>query len=75
LTWVQPSQRLGKPVRVVNDADMQGLGAISGQGVELVTLGTGFGSACLWTVNLCRMEMAHHQFQRKLEQQLGRCVG
>jgi polyphosphate glucokinase len=33
-------------VRVVNDADMHGFGAISGRGVELViTLGTGFGSA------------------------------
>ena len=35
--------RLGKPVRVANDADIQGLGAIAGTGVELViTLGTGF---------------------------------
>jgi polyphosphate glucokinase len=39
-------QRLGKPVRILNDADMHGFGAISGRGVELVvTLGTGFGSA------------------------------
>jgi polyphosphate glucokinase len=37
---------LKKPVRAVNDADMQGYGAISGRGVELViTLGTGLGSA------------------------------
>jgi polyphosphate glucokinase len=34
------------PVRVLNDADMQGFGAITGRGVELViTLGTGVGSA------------------------------
>ena len=40
------STKLQKPVRVINDADMQGLSAISGKGVELVvTLGTGFGSA------------------------------
>ena len=40
------SQRLGKPVKVANDADIQGFGAIKGQGLELViTLGTGFGSA------------------------------
>ena len=40
------SDLLGKPVRVANDADVQGLGAITGKGVELVvTLGTGFGSA------------------------------
>jgi polyphosphate glucokinase len=38
--------RLRKPVRVANDADGQGFGAISGVGVELVlTLGTGVGSA------------------------------
>ena len=35
-----------KPVRVINDADMQGLGAVRGKGVEVVvTLGTGFGFA------------------------------
>jgi polyphosphate glucokinase len=40
------SARLRKPVRVANDADVQGFGAISGVGVELVlTLGTGVGSA------------------------------
>jgi polyphosphate glucokinase len=38
--------RLKKPVRVANDADVQGFGAISGKGVELLlTLGTGVGSA------------------------------
>ncbi len=39
---------LGKPARVVNDADMQGLGVVDGKGLELVlTLGTGFGTALL----------------------------
>jgi polyphosphate glucokinase len=38
--------RLKKPVRVANDADVQGFGAISGTGVELVvTLGTGVGTS------------------------------
>lgn len=38
--------RLKKPVRVANDADVQGFGAIAGKGVELVvTLGTGVGTA------------------------------
>ena len=38
--------RLKKPVRVANDADVQGFGAISGHGVELVvTLGTGVGTS------------------------------
>lgn len=40
--------RLGKPAKVVNDADMQGLGIVKGKGFELViTLGTGFGTAFL----------------------------
>ena len=38
-------QKLKKPVRVANDADIQGLGCATGHGLELViTLGTGFGS-------------------------------
>jgi polyphosphate glucokinase len=38
--------RLGVPVRVVNDADMHGLGVIRGEGVEVVlTLGSGVGAA------------------------------
>ena len=37
---------LGKPARLRNDADVQGLGAIKGKGLEMVvTLGTGFGTA------------------------------
>ena len=40
------SQRLGKPTRVLNDASIQGLGVISGVGLEcVITLGTGFGFA------------------------------
>src|ERR1700722_5753607 len=39
-------ENLGKPARVVKDADMQGLGVVKGTGLELViTLGTGFGTA------------------------------
>ncbi len=38
--------RFGKPVRVLNDASVQGLGAIEGVGLEcVITLGTGFGFA------------------------------
>lgn len=38
--------RLGRPVWVANDADVQGFGAIAGVGVELVvTLGTGVGTS------------------------------
>lgn len=70
------STRLGKPVRVINDADMQGLGAITGQGVELViTLGTGFGSALFLNGQLVpNLEMGHHELRNEetYEQQLGR---
>lgn len=41
-------EELGCPAKVVNDADMQGLGVVKGKGLELVlTLGTGFGTALL----------------------------
>lgn len=70
------AQRLGKPVRVANDADVQGLGAISGKGVELViTLGTGFGSALFVDGKLVpNLEMGHHPFRKEetYEEQLGR---
>ncbi|MDX2232617.1 MAG: ROK family protein [Leptolyngbyaceae cyanobacterium bins.349] len=70
--------RLDKPVRVINDADMQGLGAISGHGVELViTLGTGFGSALFVQGRLVpNLEMGHHPFRKgeTYEQQLGRAA-
>jgi polyphosphate glucokinase len=37
-------RRLRKPVRMLNDAEVQGLGVIDGKGLECVlTLGTGFG--------------------------------
>ena len=42
----QLTRRLGKRVRVTNDAAMHGLAAIRGDGVEMViTLGTGLGTA------------------------------
>jgi polyphosphate glucokinase len=52
---------LGKPARVVNDADMQGLGVVSGKGLELViTLGTGFGTALLMDGDLLpHLEFSH----------------
>lgn len=67
--------RLGKPVRVLNDADMQGLGAVEGRGVELVvTLGTGFGSAIFVDGRLGpHLELSHHPFRKgeTYDQQLG----
>lgn len=60
------SQRLSKPVRVINDADMQGLGAIAGHGLELViTLGTGVGGALFLDGKLIpNLEPGHHEFRK-----------
>ncbi len=72
------SKNLKRPVRVINDADMQGLGAITGKGVELVvTLGTGFGSALFVDGKLLpNLEMGHHRFRKgdTYEEQLGRAA-
>ena len=54
-----------KPTLVINDADLQGYGAIGGRGVELVlTLGTGLGSA-LYVDGLLvpNLELGHHPFR------------
>jgi len=70
--------QLRKPVRAANDADIQGLGAIAGQGVELVvTLGTGFGSALFLNGKLVpNLELGHHAFRKgnTYEEQLGNVV-
>jgi len=54
--------KLGKPVRLLNDADMQGLAAIKGQGLELVvTLGTGVGTGLFRNGEpMPHLELAHH---------------
>jgi polyphosphate glucokinase len=59
-------ERLGVPVRVINDADMQGYGAVQGVGVELViTLGTGVGSALFTQGHLVpNLELGHHPFRK-----------
>ena len=56
------SEALNKPVRIANDADMQGLGVVSEKGLEMViTLGTGFGTALLLDGHLLpHLELAHH---------------
>lgn len=67
--------KLGAPVRAVNDADMQGLAAIKGKGVEMVcTLGTGFGTALFYDGRLqVHLEIAHLPFRKRetYDQQLG----
>jgi polyphosphate glucokinase len=70
------AKALGKPVRLANDAVVQGLGAVSGIGVELViTLGTGMGAALyLDGVPIPSLEMGHHPFRGGMtyEDELGR---
>lgn len=66
-----------KPVRVCNDAAVQGYGAIKGVGVELtLTLGTGLGGALFSDGHLCPgLELGHHPWRAKgmtYEDYLGR---
>ena len=60
------TRRWKKPVRVANDAAVQGLAAIEGKGVELViTLGTGFGSSLYIEGRLVPgLELAHHPWRK-----------
>ena len=62
----QLSNRLGKPARLVNDADQLGLGVVSGKGLELaVTLGTGVGTAVIMDgVLLPHLELSHHPISK-----------
>jgi len=58
-------KKLKRPVRVANDADVQGLGCVTGKGDELViTLGTGFGSVLFVDGNRIHLELAHHPFHK-----------
>ena len=54
-------KRFQAPVKVLNDADVQGLAVIKGKGLELVcTLGTGFGTAWFRDGELMpHMDLAH----------------
>lgn len=69
------SKALGKPARVVNDADMLGLGCIKGKGFEMmITLGTGFGTAFFLDGKLLpHLEIGQHPcFDSKTYDQ---CIG
>ena len=66
--------KLKKPVRVANDADIQGLGCVTGHGLELViTLGTGFGSVLFAENTRIHLELGHHPFHhgKTYEEELG----
>ncbi len=58
---------LKRPALVLNDADLQALGLVSGEGVEMViTLGTGLGTAILDDgVLIPHLEISHHPVTKK----------
>jgi polyphosphate glucokinase len=60
------SKSFGLPVKVANDADIQGAAVISGEGLELViTLGTGFGTGLFYQGHLMpHLEVAHQPFRK-----------
>ena len=60
--------QLGKPVRMLNDATVQGLGVISGHGLEcVITLGTGFGFALYQEGRLApQLEMSQHVIRKDM---------
>ena len=61
------TRRWKRPVRVANDAAVQGLAAIQGEGVEMVlTLGTGLGSSLYIDGRLVPgLELAHHPWRKE----------
>jgi polyphosphate glucokinase len=69
------SSALARPVRVANDADLQGLAVIRGKGVEMViTLGTGFGTGLYQDGRMGpHLELSHHPFRQRqtYDEQLG----
>lgn len=69
------SKVFGLPVRVANDADVQGSAVIRGVGLEFVmTLGTGCGTALFYDGKLLpHLELGHAPFRKgeSFEQQLG----
>ncbi len=56
----------GRPARILNDAGVQGHGAIQGRGVEIcVTLGTGFGFSLFVDGRYVpNVEFGHHPFRK-----------
>jgi polyphosphate glucokinase len=62
------TRHLGKPVRLLNDASVQGLGVIAGEGLECVlTFGTGMGYALFADGQLApHLEMGQHMCRKGL---------
>lgn len=58
-------KRWKRPVRVANDAAIQGYGAIKGEGIEMIiTLGTGMGSSIYSSGRLVALELGHHPWKK-----------
>jgi polyphosphate glucokinase len=68
-------EAFGRPVRLANDADVQGCAVIHGEGFEFVmTLGTGCGTAMFWQGQLLpHLELSHGPFRNgeTFDEQLG----
>lgn len=62
------AERFGRPVRMLNDAAVQGLGVAEGRGLEcVVTLGTGVGCALFRDARLLlHLELGQHRARKKL---------
>lgn len=60
------SRQFGKPARLLNDAEVQGLGIVTGNGLEVVlTMGTGVGSAIFSNGALApHLELAQHPIHK-----------
>jgi polyphosphate glucokinase len=59
-------EAIGRPARVANDADVQGLAVIGSNGVEMVvTLGTGFGTVLYKDGKMClHLEISQQPFRK-----------
>jgi len=58
-------KRWKRPVRVANDAAIQGYGAIKGEGIEMIiTLGTGMGNSIYSSGRLVALELGHHPWKK-----------
>jgi polyphosphate glucokinase len=61
------AEALGKPVRILNDASIQGLGVITGRGLECVlTMGTGMGFALFEEGRIApHLELSQHPIRSR----------
>lgn len=67
------ARALGKPVRLINDAAMQGLGSYRGGRMLFLGLGTGLGSALIWDQTLLPLELGDLPYRERhiIENYLG----